>query len=316
MENENLVSIIIPSFNQGNFLEETILSILNQDYPYIELIVIDGGSTDNSIEVIKKYEQNISYWVSEPDQGQADAINKGWLKATGDILGWLNSDDLLCSDAVSLAVDYFIQHPDVGFVYGDIYHIDEENNKLGVSNIGKFNLREMIRKAGYIPQQGNFLRRCVLDKAGLLDTNLHFQIDLDYWIRAGLVCKFGYIHKPLACFRRYDTTKTSSRSDLAAVDILYIYNKLFSRDELPLEIKNIENEAESNAHLYSAWAWFLYGDIKKTRNEMKFAIRIYQKIMFTKKFIKLSIHIILVKIIGYDMYKTIKKSYKKNKFSL
>ena len=115
-----LVSIITPSYNQGEYLEDTILSVLNQDYPEIEYIVIDGGSSDNSVDVILKYAERISYWVSEPDKGQADAINKGFRKSRGNLICWINSDDLLYPDFVSTRVKQFLNNPGTDFIYGDV----------------------------------------------------------------------------------------------------------------------------------------------------------------------------------------------------
>src|SRR5450759_2806690 len=118
------ISVITPSYNQGQFLEETILSVINQNYPNLEYFIIDGGSTDNSIEIIKKYEKHLTYWVSEKDNGQAHAINKGFKKATGDIVCWINSDDLLIQGAINTISNYFSRNPDVQFINGYTLRID------------------------------------------------------------------------------------------------------------------------------------------------------------------------------------------------
>src|SRR5690348_14672359 len=122
-----LVSIITPSFNQAEFLERTIQSVLTQDYPRIEYMIVDGGSTDGSIEVIKKHQSKLAWWVSEQDHGQTDAINKGFNRANGEILAWLNSDDTYHPQAVAEAVKYLIEHPEVGMVYADCNFIDEQD---------------------------------------------------------------------------------------------------------------------------------------------------------------------------------------------
>ena len=124
-----LVSIVTPSYNQSRFIEDTIRSVLSQDYPQIEYMIVDGGSTDGSVEIIKRYEDQLAWWVSERDQGQTDAINKGFARATGDILAWLNSDDTYEPGAVSAAVKYLQEHPEVGMVYGDCNYIDENGER-------------------------------------------------------------------------------------------------------------------------------------------------------------------------------------------
>jgi len=133
MSEQPLVSIVTPSFNQVKYLEETIRSVLEQDYPKIEYIVIDGGSTDGSVEVIRKYADRLAYWVSEADRGQTDAINKGFATAHGSILAWLNSDDTYKPGAVSEAVAYLQNHPNIGMVYGDLDFIDEQSKIIGNS---------------------------------------------------------------------------------------------------------------------------------------------------------------------------------------
>ncbi|MBT7818335.1 MAG: glycosyltransferase, partial [Chloroflexi bacterium] len=131
MKNQPLVSIITPSYNQAEYLEKTITSVLGQTYPNIEYIIIDGGSEDGSKEIIEKYQKKIKYWVSEPDQGQTDAINKGFAKANGEILAWLNSDDTYEPHAVAEAVTYLLEHPEIGLVYGDTDFIDAQDRKIG-----------------------------------------------------------------------------------------------------------------------------------------------------------------------------------------
>src|SRR5512139_1414374 len=126
-----LVSIITPSYNQARFLETTIRSVLDQDYPNLEYLIVDGGSTDGSREIIQRYSDRLAWWVSERDQGQTDAINKGFARARGEILAWLNSDDTYLPGAIQGAVDFLQDHPGVGMVYGDANLIDEQSNVIG-----------------------------------------------------------------------------------------------------------------------------------------------------------------------------------------
>ncbi|WP_322508462.1 glycosyltransferase family 2 protein, partial [Anaerolinea sp.] len=126
-----LVNIVTPSFNQARFLEETMLSVLHQDYPHIEYIVVDGGSTDGSVDIIRRYADRLAWWVSEPDRGQTDAINKGFAHAHGEILAWLNSDDTYQPGAVRAAVEALEKHPEAAMVYGDAHYIDENGRVIG-----------------------------------------------------------------------------------------------------------------------------------------------------------------------------------------
>ncbi|MCJ7735245.1 MAG: glycosyltransferase, partial [Anaerolineales bacterium] len=134
MDKKPLVSIVTPSFNQQQYLEQTIQSVLDQDYPALEYFVVDGGSNDGSIEIIKKYQDQLSGWISEPDQGQSDAINKGFARSQGEIMAWLNSDDIYLPGAIRSAVAFLQDNPEVGMVYGDTNLIDGTGRKIGDFN--------------------------------------------------------------------------------------------------------------------------------------------------------------------------------------
>jgi len=158
MIKQPLISIITPSYNQGKYLEETILSVLNQDYENIEYIVVDGGSSDNSLEVIKKYQSRLAWWVSEPDKGQTEAINKGFNRANGEIIAWLNSDDVYLPGTVSEAVRYLVDHPQIGMVYGELDFIDESGRVIGKFNAAQTDLHRLRRGYVHIPQPATFFR--------------------------------------------------------------------------------------------------------------------------------------------------------------
>jgi len=205
------ISIITPSFNQGQFLEETIQSVINQDYPNFEYIVIDGGSNDNSVEIIKKYEDKISYWVSEKDNGQADAINKGFKKASGNILHWLNSDDILIPGSLTLVAKYFSENPDIGCVFGDLELIDAKGKYLATRKAVPFHFKTALHSACLVPQPSTLFKRIALEKTGDLNVNYNYQLDYEYFLRmASAGVKFGIIKKPLAKFRLHEKSKTVS----------------------------------------------------------------------------------------------------------
>ena len=156
-----LVSIVTPSYNQAQYLEQTLRSVLEQDYPRIEYMVIDGASTDGSVEIIRKYEDRLAYWVSEKDSGQAEAINKGFTRASGDIIAWLNSDDYFLPGAVGAAVKAFDENPDVLLVYGDMLAVDERGRTINQLKYRQLTLDDLLCFQ-IIGQPAVFMRRSAL----------------------------------------------------------------------------------------------------------------------------------------------------------
>lgn len=204
------ISVITPSFNQGQFLEETLLSIINQNYSNLEYIVIDGGSTDDSVGIIKKYEQHLAYWVSEKDSGQSEAINKGFKKATGDIICWLNSDDILMPDALNKVANCFKENKKLDLVNGYLLSIDEHSNIL--SNHFILKQKKWYAQHGiyYVAQQSMFWKRDIFDSIGLLKEDFHAQMDKELLIRIFKNnFKLGHIEKILAGFRMHPESKSS-----------------------------------------------------------------------------------------------------------
>lgn len=210
------ISIITPSYNQGQFLEETILSVLNQNYPNIEYIIIDGGSTDNSVEIIKKYEKYLAYWVSEKDRGQTHAINKGLKRATGDILSYLNSDDIYLSGALVKIAEFFENNPRIDIVYGDCYIINERGALVKKKKEIAFDylMGCMIGFGIIIIQPSTFFKKGAVGDVGYFNENLHFVMDANYWFRCtqkGLT--FKHIPRFLSGFRWHYDSKTQSSSN-------------------------------------------------------------------------------------------------------
>jgi glycosyltransferase involved in cell wall biosynthesis len=204
-----LTSIVTPSFNQVQFLRQTIESVLTQDYPNIEYIVIDGNSTDGSQEIIKEYEEHLAYWESIPDKGQTDAINKGFAKASGKYLAWLNSDDVYQPGALSEAVSYLEGHPDVGMVYGDCTFIDTNGRTIGRFPAAQTNYERLRRGYVHIPQQASFFRRNLWEKVGPLDPSFYFAMDYDLWVRLARESSLVYMRGHVwASFRLHGEAKT------------------------------------------------------------------------------------------------------------
>lgn len=205
-----LVTIITPSYNQGQFIRATVESVLSQDYPHIEYIIMDGGSTDNTAAVVAEYAGRLS-WVSEKDRGQSHAINKGFQRAQGEIVAWINSDDTLLPGAVRRAVDALVTHPEYGAVYGEGYTIDYNGAVKGRFPFSEpFNLWKLVYHTDYILQQSVYFRRAVVAEVGWLDESLHFGLDWDLLVRIGKRYPLGYIPELMGCLREYDTAKSFS----------------------------------------------------------------------------------------------------------
>jgi glycosyltransferase involved in cell wall biosynthesis len=219
------VSIITPSFNQGRFLEASIQSVLAQTYPNIEYIVVDGGSKDESLEVIKRYEQHFAWWVSEKDKGHADALNKGFARATGEILAWLNSDDVYFPTAVAEAVALLQEHPDVGMVYGEADLIDNSGATIGKFAARQTDYRRMLRGSVHIPQATTFFRADTWRQVGPLDLSLFFSFDYDLWVRIAKVSRLLYVPRRWAQFRIHNDGKTIVNDDRCYPDMLRVLKR-------------------------------------------------------------------------------------------
>jgi glycosyltransferase involved in cell wall biosynthesis len=216
VDNQNeyrpLVSVVTPSYNALPFLRETIESVRNQDYPWIEHIVVDGNSEDGTQEVLRAYPDLI--WISEADKGQSDALNKGFRRASGEIIGWLNADDNYQSGAVSVAVEYLVRHPDADLVHSDLLVIDEHSQPLGISKSRSFELIAHLFE-NHIKQPTVFMRRSVVEALGGVDKNLHYVMDRELWLRAGRRFQMHYLDGHiLAQFRKCPGTKSYEQTPL------------------------------------------------------------------------------------------------------
>lgn len=214
-----LVSVVTPSYNQGPFIRETIESVLSQDYPNMEYWVIDGGSVDETLPVLAEYGQHPCFsYLSEPDEGQADAVNKGWGRVRGEIVGWLNSDDTYIRGALASQVDFLLHHSEVDVVYGDCLFTDAQGRVVESGPGRPFRLLELLRFT--IPHQPTvFLRREAIRKAGPLDLSFPFSMDSEYWLRLhSLGFKFAYNPVAVATYRLHESSKTVSQHEKAYID--------------------------------------------------------------------------------------------------
>lgn len=209
-EKAPLISIITPSLNQGAYIEDNIKSVLNQNYPNLEHIIIDGCSTDGTIDILKKYDHLV--WVSEKDGGQSEAINKGFKKANGEIIGWLNSDDCYEPGAFFTVVKELNRARGRYIVSGDCSVIDDEGNTIGYCKGRSSGHRDLIKywdRDYTVPQPSVFFHRDILDRFGYLDEKLHYAMDYDFWLRISKHCRIHYIERPLAMMRAHARAKSS-----------------------------------------------------------------------------------------------------------
>ena len=218
-----LVSIVTPSYNQARYLEYTIRSVLEQDYPNIEYIIVDGGSNDGSAEIIRRYSERLAWWVSEKDHGQTDAINKGFAHARGEILAWLNSDDTYEINAVREAVAFLREQPQVGLVYGDANFIDENGHMIGRFPAAQTDYHRLRRGYVHIPQQSAFWRADLWRKVGPLDPSFYFAMDYDLWVRLAAVAPVRYLPRQWANFRLHTHGKTISADDRCWPEMLKVH---------------------------------------------------------------------------------------------
>lgn len=247
------VTIVTPSYNQARYLEETIRSVLLQGYPNLEYIIIDGGSTDSSVDIIRKYEPWITYWVSQPDRGQADAINKGFEKSSGEFLGWINSDDFLYPDYLITIVSALQNNPDVSFVYGDV-DVGLDNKNIQWRYYGEpFILDEVLKTFRLaIPQQGSMWRRQVIEQVGGLDPRWNVALDREFFIRVGGSYKMLHVPKLVGFFRLHENSKSVSKSiiDDWLRELPLVYSEFFNREELPDVIKALKPRSMVAVYTY------------------------------------------------------------------
>jgi glycosyltransferase involved in cell wall biosynthesis len=201
------LSIVTPSFNQAQFIEETIRSVLLQGYPNLEYIIIDGGSTDGSVEIIRKYDRWLTYWVSEPDEGQSDALCKGFQRATGAIVAWINSDDSYLPGVFADPIEILTQNPDVVLVYGDCDRVDEHGHIINTWISKQVSDSDLLLGPNHIPQQSTFFRAETFTAIGGIDPDLHYVMDYTLWLRLGVVGKIKYLPGVVANFRKHGTSK-------------------------------------------------------------------------------------------------------------
>lgn len=263
------LTVVTPAYNQADFLRDTIESVLAQDYPNIEHVVLDDGSTDETPQILKEYDGKI-IWETQKNMGQTPTINKGWAMTSGEIITWLNSDDTFYdSKSVSKGIQYLIENPATGIVFGDTMFTEADGTEIEASKpVVDFTYEKFIKNCeNSIPQPSAFIRRAAVEKVGELDPKFYYFMDWDFWMRAGIYFKIEHINEILSTYRLHADSKTVAQAKKAAPELEYMYKNFFARDDIPAEIRAVEKEAMMNM-CFTSGGYFLQGNDPKSASAM------------------------------------------------
>ena len=264
-----LVSIVTPSYNQGEYLEETIRSVLEQDYEPIEYVVVDGGSSDGSVDVIRRYEDRLAWWTSEPDRGQPHALNKGFARTTGTYMGFLNSDDTLLPGAVSRLVGELEQHPDALAAYGDAVYVDERSGESHYGKSRPWGLPAMVHVATGTVMPASLWRRRAWELAGPLDETYEVWFDVLFFIN---VARFGpavYVEEALATYRLHHDSKTAAATGMRHTEeTVRVADEFFGGANIAPELRPHARFARAVFYRRAAWGYYSCGDIAGARRSL------------------------------------------------
>jgi glycosyltransferase involved in cell wall biosynthesis len=255
MIDQPLVTIVTPSFNQARYLQATYTSVISQEYPNIEYFIVDGSSTDGSTELIRKWaeEKNsrLAWWISEKDKGQAEAINKGLMRAKGEIIAWLNSDDIYMKGAVSKAVQAFKANPDAGLIFSNVFSIDSDSDLINVMRFKDWGLKELMA-FNIIGQAGVFIRREALEASGYPDTTYHYLLDHQLWLRIAEKFPIKYVNDYFAAARFHSEAKNISQATEFSREAFRIVDWMQTQPELAPIFNENRREILSGAFRFSA----------------------------------------------------------------
>lgn len=247
-----LISIVTPSYNQARFLEATLRSVLDQDYPRIEYLVVDGASTDGSVEIIHRYADRLAWWVSEKDTGQSEAINKGFRRARGEFIGWLNSDDIYLPGTISASVAAFQSHPEAGLIYGDALAIDSDGKPFNVMRARQYTLTDLMAFQ-IICQPAAFMRRSVLEGVGYLNPSYHLLMDNLLWMCMAQKAPILYVSQTWAAARYHEQAKNRTRGAAYGREARLLIEDLKSRPEFSGLIQSEKKRIQAGVERFDAF---------------------------------------------------------------
>ena len=250
------ISIVTPSYNQGQYLEQTILSVLGQQYPNLEYIIMDGGSSDNSVEIIKRYADRLTYWHSAPDKGQAAAIACGFELATGDILGWLNSDDMLMPNALINVANAFLAAPEICAVTGRCVIIDTDGKPFAVSIPIIRCWRSMLYLGSGFYQMATFWKKSAYETVGQLNAEMYFSFDADLFVRLRKYGKFKVIPDYLAAYRCHKATKTSTIQHVMRAENSTLLRRYTNASGFIVELSHIAKRLRPIPRIRNTFFWY------------------------------------------------------------
>ncbi|TMH67074.1 MAG: glycosyltransferase [Betaproteobacteria bacterium] len=302
-ENLPLVSVVIPSYNHARYLAAAIDSVLAQDYPRVELIVIDDGSTDGSPDVLKKYDQRF-HWEVQANQGQAATMNRGWTMSRGEILAYLSADDILLPNAASAAVSCLRRNAEAVLCYCDFNLIDPGGRLIRRISTPDFSYRDMLVKVICPPGPGAFFRRHAFETTGFWDGSLRTMLDYDYWLRLGLQGSIVSIPQVLALYRMHAGQETfSTMNESMSGEPVRIVSRVLENPALPGELAALKSKALSNAHLHSAQLHFRGYRYRLGLQSLRQAFVLCPRNLFTWKAFRMSANVVLNRALHRALWK-------------
>ncbi|MDP1672873.1 MAG: glycosyltransferase [Burkholderiales bacterium] len=282
-----LVSIVVPSYNHGRYLKEAIDSILAQDYPHIELIVIDDGSTDDSPRILASHPGRF-HREYQPNQGQVATLNRGWQMSKGDIIGYLSADDILLPQSVSAAVLCLSDHPDAMLSYSDFNLLDPDSAVVRRVTTQECSYRDMAVRMLCPPGPGAFFRRSAFEKAGLWHTGYKQLLDFEYWLRLGLHGRFVRIPRVLAGYRVHPGSQTfASSSNIRPEEPVQIMEDYFANPLVPADVRAAKDEAISHALMHSGYTYFRIGEYARGCTALGRAFRLHPRNLLSLRLLRM-----------------------------